>query len=78
MNKLTYKLWNFFKLPLICCSGCMLKGCEHRLPYFQAPCISWRKFSDWTPPEIVVSQPTDLKINYEILEKSLKEFFDND
>ena len=34
------------KIPLLCCSGCMKQNCKHRLPYFQAPCISWRKFSN--------------------------------
>lgn len=51
MNKLTYKIWRFLKLPLLCCSGCMKENCDFRLPYFQAPCISWRKFSNWKIPE---------------------------
>lgn len=51
MNKLTYKIFCLLKMPLLCCSGCMKENCEFRLPYFQAPCISWREFSNWKFPE---------------------------
>lgn len=46
MKKTTYKIIKFLKIPLLCCSGCMAENCEHRINNFQAPCISWRKYSD--------------------------------
>jgi hypothetical protein len=46
MKKITYKIVRLLKLPLLCCSGCMAENCEHRINNFQAPCISWRKYSD--------------------------------
>ena len=46
MDKITYKLWKRLKLPLLSCSGCLAEKCKHRLDFFQAPCISWRKFVD--------------------------------